>query len=194
MFSIVCSKTNRYESLNNPMMKTFRCLAALLVLEQILWFSPASAADWVVYPAGHGPGKGKHIVFLSGDEEYRSEEALPMLAKILAVRHGFKCTVLFPINPSDGVIDPVTQTNIPGMEALDSADLCVMGLRFRELPDSQMKHFVDYLKAGKPSLPYVPARTLSPMGRINKALTRYTIGKIKTGLEDSDSRCWVKPG
>lgn len=73
-----------------------------------------------------------------------------MLAKILAVRHGFKCTVLYAINPSDGKIDPVTLTNIPGMEALDSADLCVMALRFRELPDRQMKHFVDYVNAGKP--------------------------------------------
>ncbi len=73
-----------------------------------------------------------------------------MLAKILAVRHGFKCTVLYAINPSNGTIDPVTLTNIPGMEALDSADLCVMSLRFRELPDQQMKHFVDYVNAGKP--------------------------------------------
>jgi hypothetical protein len=39
---------------------------------------------------------------------------------------------------------------MPGMAALDSADLCVMGLRFRELPDQQMKHFVDYVNAGKP--------------------------------------------
>lgn len=108
------------------------------------------AADWVVYLGKTGPGHGKHIVFLSGDEEYRSEEALPMLAKILAVRHGFDCTVLFPINAADGTIDPVTLTNIPGMAALDSADLCVMSLRFRELPDEQMKHFVDYLNAGKP--------------------------------------------
>ena len=58
----------------------------------------AIAGDWVVYEGKKGPGKGKHIVFLSGDEEYRSEEALPQLAKILAVQHGFKCTVLFPIN------------------------------------------------------------------------------------------------
>ena len=73
-----------------------------------------------------------------------------MLAKILAVRHGFTCTVLFAINPADGTIDPLTLTNIPGMAALDSADLCVMGLRWRELPDAQMKHFVDYFNAGKP--------------------------------------------
>src|SRR5689334_6616270 len=108
------------------------------------------AAEWVLYQGTAGPGVGKQIVFLAGDEEYRSEEGLPMLAKILAYRHGFKCTVLFPINPADGTIDPTTLTNIPGMTALDSADLCVMALRFRELPDEQMKHFVDYLERGKP--------------------------------------------
>ena len=108
------------------------------------------AADGVVYQGTNGPGQGKHIVFLAGDEEYRSEEGLPMLAKILAVRHGFKCTVLFAINPADGTIDPLTLTNMPGLAALDSADLCVMGLRFRELPDAQMKHFADYVNAGKP--------------------------------------------
>ena len=108
----------------------------------------AFAKDWVTYEGKRAAGKGKHIVFLSGDEEYRSEEGLPMLAKMLAERHGFKCTVLFPIK--DGVIDPNTQTNIPNMAALDSADLCVMLLRFRELPDDQMKHFVDYVNRGKP--------------------------------------------
>ena len=109
----------------------------------------AGAGDWVVYEGKSGIGKGKHIVFLSGDEEYRSEEGLPQLAKILAVRHGFKCTVLFSINKA-GEIDPNTKSNEPGMEALDSADLCVMLLRFREWPDDQMKHFVDYYLAGKP--------------------------------------------
>ncbi len=101
-------------------------------------------------PGGEGPGQGKHIVLISGDEEYRSEEALPMLAQILSKRHGFRCTVLFPINPEDGTIDPNNQTNIPGLENLKSADLCILFTRFRELPDEEMKHFVDYLKAGKP--------------------------------------------
>jgi hypothetical protein len=110
----------------------------------------APGKDWVTYEGQSGPGRGKHIVVLSGDEEYRSEEGLPMLAKILATRHGFKCTVLFAINPATGTIDPTMQTNIPGLAALDSADLCVMLLRFRELPDAQMKHFVDYLERGKP--------------------------------------------
>ena len=79
-------------------------------------------------------------------------EGLPMLARILAVRHGFKCTVLFPINPADGTIDPNNQTNIVGMEALKTADMLVMQLRFREMPDDQMKYFVDYLNSAKPIL------------------------------------------
>ncbi len=131
-------------------MKISRHWGALVVLWQFALTGWVHAADGVVYQGKAGPGQGKHVVFLAGDEEYRSEEGLPMLAKILAVRHGFKCTVLFAINPRDGTIDPLTLTNMPGMAALDSADLCVMGLRFRELPDAQMKHFVDYLNAGKP--------------------------------------------
>ena len=49
------------------------------------------------YEGKTGPGVGKKLVFLTGDEEYRSEEGLPQLAKILAFHHGFKCTVLFAI-------------------------------------------------------------------------------------------------
>ncbi len=130
--------------------KPLRILFAAALLTPPALTGWGQTVDHVVYEGQPGPGQAKQIVFLCGDEEYRSEEGLPMLAKILAVRHGFKCTVLFPINPASGAIDPNTLTNIPGMEALDTADLCVMGLRFRELPDAQMKHFVDYLDAGKP--------------------------------------------
>lgn len=111
---------------------------------------PVLGKDWVEYEGKAGPGKGKHIVLLSGDEEYRSEEALPMLGKILSQRHGFKCTVLFPINPADGTIDPNVQTNIPGFEKVKEADLVILFFRFRELPDEQMKYFVEHINAGKP--------------------------------------------
>lgn len=111
----------------------------------------ASAADqWITYAGKDGPGKGKRIVLLAGDEEYRSEEALPMLGKLLSQRHGFTCTVLFSINKMTGEIDPNTADNEPGMEALDQADLVITSLRFRHWPDEQMKHFADYVKAGKP--------------------------------------------
>ena len=105
---------------------------------------------WTSYQGDRGPGAGKHIVLVSGDEEYRSEEGLPMLAKILAVHHGFRCTVLFAIDPETGVIDPETLDNIPGLDHLDDADMMVLLTRFRELPDDQMKHIIDYTNRGKP--------------------------------------------
>jgi type 1 glutamine amidotransferase len=111
----------------------------------------AHAADpWVVYEGGEGPGHGKHIVLISGDEEYRSEEAMPQLGKILARHHGFKCTVLFAVDPATGEINPNERHNIPGLEALKSADLMIISTRFRDLPDEQMQHIADYLEAGKP--------------------------------------------
>ena len=94
--------------------------------------------------------KARHIVLVAADDEYRSEEALPQLAKILEKRHGFRCTVLFAVDPSDGTVKPDRIDNIPGLEELDSADLLVLVARFRDLPDSQMKHFVDYIESGKP--------------------------------------------
>ncbi len=118
-----------------------------------LFSSPANLQaeqQWVVYDGKTGPGFGRHIVLIAGDEEYRSEEALPMLGQILAKHHGFKCTVLFSINPEDGTIDPNNQTNIPGMHLLPTADLVVLFTRFRELPDKQMRYFDEYLKSGKP--------------------------------------------
>jgi type 1 glutamine amidotransferase len=111
-----------------------------------------SDQHWVQIQGGEGPGNGKHIVFMSGDEEYRSEEALPMLAQLMATEHGFKCTVLFAIDPETGEVAPNEQTNIPGMHHLADADMLVMLIRFRELPDEDMKYFVDYVFSGKPVL------------------------------------------
>jgi len=108
----------------------------------------ANAAP-LVFQGTDGPGKGKHIVFLAGDHEYRSEESLPALARILAKRQGFKCTVLFDID-KDGNISAGEPQNMPGMEALDTADLAVVFLRFQNFPKEQMQHFDDYLKRGGP--------------------------------------------
>jgi type 1 glutamine amidotransferase len=112
---------------------------------------PLRADDlWLQVAGAAGPGQGKHVVLISGDEEYRSEEALTQLAKILATHHGFTCTVLYAIDPKSGEISPNTGNNIPGLEALAKADLMVIATRFRNLPDEQMKHIDDYLRAGKP--------------------------------------------
>jgi putative membrane-bound dehydrogenase-like protein len=126
-------------------MKIFRTIATCMLL---LIASLASAAP-LVYEGGEGIGKGKHIVFLAGDHEYRSEESLPELARILAKHHGFKCTVLFNVDKSTGEIVP-GNSNMPGTEALDTADLAVIFLRFQDLPQEQMKPIDDYLNRGGP--------------------------------------------
>lgn len=103
-----------------------------------------------VYRGVEGPGVGRHVVLISGDEEYRSEEALPQLGKILAARHGFTCTVLFAMDPETGEIDPDRRDNIPGLEALTGADLMIIATRFRDLPDVQMAHIDAYVRSGRP--------------------------------------------
>jgi hypothetical protein len=121
-----------------------RILVAFLT---VVSFASAAPLD---YEGTDGPGKGKHIVFLANDHEYRSEESLPQLARILAKHHGFKCTVIFGIDQASGEIVAGSAMNMPGIEALDSADLAVVFLRFQNLPPEQMKHFDDYLNRGGP--------------------------------------------
>ena len=126
-------------------MKYFTALVAVFAL----LISAAHAADWVTYEGKAGPGKGKHVVLLAGDEEYRSEEALPQLAKILSQRHGFTCTVLFSVD-TNGVINPKAGGSLTHPEALDSADAIVMSLRYRHWPDDTMKHFESAVNRGVP--------------------------------------------
>ena len=125
----------------------------------------------LVYEGTAGPGKGKSIVLIASDHEYKSEEALPQLARILAKHHGFKCTVLFGLD-SAGHIKP-GQSNIPGTEALKDADLMVIFTRFQCLPADQMQPIVDYLARGGP---VVGLRTATHGFQIPKdnAFAKYT--------------------
>ncbi|MBL9189668.1 MAG: ThuA domain-containing protein [Opitutaceae bacterium] len=120
-----------------------------VTLAALALISAVRAAPSLVYEGTAGPGKGKHIVFLSGDHEYRSEETLPALARVLAKHHGFKCTVLFTTDAKSGAIVP-GNSNSPGLEALATADLAVVYLRFQDFPAEQMKHVVAYLERGGP--------------------------------------------
>ena len=149
-----------------PSRSYFRKLACLLLITSWLVVGATTQAEegltktqfaawlhgdeWNGFPGGNGPGKGKRVVLVSGDEEYRSEEALTQLAKILATRHGFDCLVLYAIDPESGEIAPNNQKNIPGLESLEAADLMVIATRFRNLPDEQMKKIDDYLRSGRP--------------------------------------------
>ncbi len=122
------------------MKKFFPLLFTILLIAPFLH----ADQDHIVYE-----GKGKHLVFLTGDEEYRGEEGLPMMAKILSQRHGFKCTVLFSLNDK-GEIDPNNQKSLSNPKALDNADAIIMLLRFRTWPDEVYKHFDDACNRGIP--------------------------------------------
>jgi len=125
---------------------------SLVAADQAANTPATQRSPWVVYEGEQGPGKGKNLVLISGDEEYRSEETLAQLGKILARHHGFNCKLLFAIDPQSGVVDPNNHGNIPGLEALKNADLMILFIRFRNLPDGQMQYIDDYLKSGKPVL------------------------------------------
>ncbi len=130
-------------------MKQGAKLQRLILTGLVCMIVSSAQAKPLVLEGRDGPGKGKHIVLMAGDDEYRSEDVIPQLAKILAVHHGFKCTVLFALNKETDEIDPKTLDNIPGLETLKKADMMVMFLRFRELPDEQMKHIIDFTNSGK---------------------------------------------
>ena len=126
-----------------------KVLVSMVVLGCLI-LSGIAADGTITYEPADGAGKGKHIVLVCGEWEYRCEESLPMLAKILARRHGFKCTVLFQMNPKDGTVDPSVRNNIPGMSALKTADMMIVFAMDLTLPDEQMKPFVEFLETGKP--------------------------------------------
>ena len=118
--------------------------------------------QWLTYPGGKGPGMGKHIVLIAADQEYRSEQAMPMMAGILSIHHGFHCTVLFGVN-EDGLVDPTMPVypkrgkekefkshDIPGLEHLKAADLVIFFPRLLTLPMKQKQRIVEYLDSGKP--------------------------------------------
>ncbi|WP_417377027.1 ThuA domain-containing protein [Gimesia maris] len=90
-----------------------------------------------------------HIVFVTGDDEYRSEESMPMLAQILKRDYGFDVTVCYSLD-ENGNIAPGNQKSISGLEALADADLMVLFTRFRDLPPDQFQHFLKYVQSGKP--------------------------------------------
>lgn len=137
-----------------------RLLLALLVCGGF-----AQAADddlWLTYAGGDGPGKGKKIVLIAADQEYRSEQSMPMMAKVLSTHHGFDCTVLFAVNEK-GEVDPTMpvypekgkafkEHHIPGLEHLATADLVVFFPRLLTLPMTERELIVKYVDSGKPIL------------------------------------------
>lgn len=115
-------------------------LLSLIILSNLLLACTAQKASEVKKPT---------IVFVIGDEEYRSEESMPMLAKILKRELGADITLCYSVD-SAGFIDPNRLDHVEGLKALETADLMVMFARFRALPKEEAKYITDYAETGKP--------------------------------------------
>lgn len=90
--------------------------------------------------------KKPHLVFVVGTHHYSPQVSMPVLAKEME-RFGFKTTVLIPPGDPEGNKNKV---GIPGLEALEKADVAVFFLRFLNLDDKQFGYIEKYVKSGKP--------------------------------------------
>jgi hypothetical protein len=126
-------------------------ISALTAVALFSWGATGAAwAEGLVFTPPSGTENGKHVVLVAGDEEYRTEESMPMLGKILSQRHGFKCTVVFSYSADGSYIDPNHQQGLRGLSALDSADLMLIGTRFRQPIAEEAAHVTKFLNDGKP--------------------------------------------
>jgi len=81
-----------------------------------------------------------HVVLISGEYEYFSSNSLPAFKQLLETNYHFRCTCL----------QRTTGDDIPGIEALDGADLAIFFIRRMTLPDDQLAHVKKFVAAGKP--------------------------------------------
>src|SRR6478752_4201840 len=95
----------------------------------------------VIRAAPGSDAKVPKIVFAIGEDEYHAKETLPEFARTeLEGKLHFSCVILQSDNKSD----------LPGLEALKDADLLIMFMRRRTLPDNQLKQFQAYFDSGRP--------------------------------------------
>lgn len=146
-----------------PIPPNFLLVSYLIALTLFAGECPVRAAEneqWLTYPGADGPGKGKRVVLIAADQEYRSEQSMPMMARVLSTHHGFDCTVLFAVNDK-GEVDPTMpvypekgkefkQHHIPGLEHLAMADLVIFFPRLLTLPMAERELIVKYVDSGKP--------------------------------------------
>jgi type 1 glutamine amidotransferase len=81
------------------------------------------------------------IVVITAEQEYNAKETLPAF---------FKTHVPAELASNTKFINSDSTTDIPGLDALDDADLLVLFVRRRTLPDEQMAKIRGYLDRGKP--------------------------------------------
>ena len=93
---------------------------------------------FALLPAADGP----RVVFVIGEDEYRTAETLPEFSRAELEPRGFRC--------SYSIEDPSKKNIFPGMEALKDADLLILSTRRRTPTREAMAQIRAHLNAGKP--------------------------------------------
>jgi putative membrane-bound dehydrogenase-like protein len=88
------------------------------------------------------PDDRPRVVFLIGEDEYKTEKTLPAFAVKELEPLGLRCTM--------AIADPKTPHDFPGALALDDANLLVLSIRRRAPKASEMALIRRYIEAGKP--------------------------------------------
>lgn len=86
-----------------------------------------------------------HVVLIAGTLHYSPELTLPVFAEELE-RFGFETTVVM----GEGDPEKKAENVLPGIDALDDADLAIFFLRFLKLPDEEWAPVERYIRSGKP--------------------------------------------
>src|SRR5438034_1026129 len=80
------------------------------------------------------------IVLISGEYEYDSARTLPAFKQYLATNYGFNCIYL----------ERTKGEEIPGLDALEKADLAIIFVRRMTLPEEQLGKIKKFIGSGKP--------------------------------------------
>jgi nicotinamidase-related amidase/type 1 glutamine amidotransferase len=83
-----------------------------------------------------------HVVFLIGEDEYRTAETLPAFAKEELEKRGLRCTFVHA--------DAKNKNEFPGLDALKQADLLFVSVRRRTPRPEQLAIIKAYLDSGRP--------------------------------------------
>ena len=131
-----------YNSRKKPFVSHFRGTDLVINHIEKYWCPTITSSDFTGQPSFHfSQDYRPTIALLIGEEEYEAKKTLPeFAARELAYRFG----CLIDVMQSD-------RTNsLPGLERLSKADLMVVYLRRRTLPDEQLAYIRQYLASGKP--------------------------------------------
>ena len=116
-----------------------------LVVEHIerYWCPTLTSSDLTGQPAfKFSDDKRPHVVFLVGEDEYKTKDTLPQFANDELEPRGLRCTFVHS--------DPKQLNHFPLIKAVETADLLVISVRRRTPPKEELDVIRKYCAAGKP--------------------------------------------